>query len=79
MKANRTEEGLAQINHAIALEPFYADSYVFKASAHEWLGQTGLGTRGVSRCTSPAPRAMRTIALARPDVLPRWTARTPTR
>ena len=39
MKANRTEEGLEQINHAIALEPFYADSYVFKASAHEQLGQ----------------------------------------
>jgi Tfp pilus assembly protein PilF len=39
LKANRMEEGLEQINRAIALEPFYADSYVFKASAHEQLGQ----------------------------------------
>ena len=39
MKANRVQEGLEQINRAIALEPFYADSYVFKASAHEQLGQ----------------------------------------
>jgi tetratricopeptide (TPR) repeat protein len=39
MKANRVQEGLDQINQAIALEPFYADSYVFKASAHEQLGQ----------------------------------------
>jgi tetratricopeptide (TPR) repeat protein len=39
MKAHRTEEGLAQINHAIALEPFYADSYIFKAVAHDQLGQ----------------------------------------
>jgi tetratricopeptide (TPR) repeat protein len=39
MKANRTHEGLEQINQAIALEPYYAESYVFKASAHEQLGQ----------------------------------------
>jgi Tfp pilus assembly protein PilF len=39
MKASRMQEGLEQINQAIALEPFYADSYVFKASAHEQLGQ----------------------------------------
>ena len=37
MKASRTEEGLAQINQAIALEPYYADSYVFKGTAHEQL------------------------------------------
>lgn len=39
MKANRTREGLEQINQAIALEPYYADAYVFKASAHEQLVQ----------------------------------------
>jgi tetratricopeptide (TPR) repeat protein len=39
MKAKRMQEGLEQINRAIDLEPFYADSYVFKASAHEELGQ----------------------------------------
>jgi tetratricopeptide (TPR) repeat protein len=39
MKAHRAQEGLEQINRAIALEPYYADSYVFKASAHEQLGQ----------------------------------------
>ena len=39
MKAERTREGLEQIDRAIALEPYYADSYIFKASAHEQLGQ----------------------------------------
>lgn len=39
MKANRIREGLEQINRAIELEPYYADSYVFKASAHEVIGQ----------------------------------------
>lgn len=39
MKANRMQEGLEQINQAIALEPYFADSYVFKATAHEQLGQ----------------------------------------
>jgi tetratricopeptide (TPR) repeat protein len=38
LKAERVQEGLDQINQAIALEPLYADSYVFKASAHEQLG-----------------------------------------
>ena len=39
LKASRVQESLEQINQAIALEPFYADSYIFKASAHERLGQ----------------------------------------
>lgn len=39
MKAERVQEGLAQIDRAIALEPYYADSYMFKANAHEQLGQ----------------------------------------
>jgi tetratricopeptide (TPR) repeat protein len=39
MKAERTREGLEQIDRAIALEPYYADSYIFRASAHEQLGQ----------------------------------------
>lgn len=39
MKANRMQDGLEQINQAIGLEPYFADSYVFKASAHEQLGQ----------------------------------------
>ena len=39
MKANRMQDGLEQINQAIALEPYFADSYVFKATAHEQLGQ----------------------------------------
>jgi Tfp pilus assembly protein PilF len=39
IKASRFQEGLEQINYAIGLEPFYADSYVFKGSAHEQLGQ----------------------------------------
>jgi tetratricopeptide (TPR) repeat protein len=39
MKANRMHDGLEQINQAIGLEPYFADSYVFKATAHEQLGQ----------------------------------------
>jgi tetratricopeptide (TPR) repeat protein len=39
LKAQRLAEGLEQINRAIALEPDYADAYVFKASAQEQLGQ----------------------------------------
>ena len=79
MKANRTEEGLAQINHAIALEPFYADSYVFKASRAR--AARANRTRHAWRIRVPRPRRAQCarIALARPDVLPRWTARTPTR
>jgi tetratricopeptide (TPR) repeat protein len=39
MKGNRMQDGLEQINQAIGLEPYFADSYVFKATAHEQLGQ----------------------------------------
>jgi len=42
LKAARAKEAVEQFDRAIALEPYYADSYVFKASAHELLGQTDL-------------------------------------
>ena len=56
MKASRTEEGLAQINQAIALEPFYADSYVFKAAAHEQLAQTDSARVAYQAYLARAPR-----------------------
>jgi tetratricopeptide (TPR) repeat protein len=40
LKAARAQEALDQFTRAIALEPHYAESYVFKASAHELLSQT---------------------------------------
>lgn len=40
LKAKRLQQGLEQIDRVIALEPHYADSYVFKGSAHEALGQS---------------------------------------
>jgi Tfp pilus assembly protein PilF len=40
INASRFDEALEQMNQAIALEPYYADPYVFKARAHEHLGQT---------------------------------------
>ena len=39
LKADRPQEALDQLNEAIALEPYYAESYVFKGGAHETLGQ----------------------------------------
>ena len=39
LKAGRAQEGLDQINRAIALEPYHAESYVIKGGAHEMLGQ----------------------------------------
>lgn len=39
LKADRAQDALEQLNRAIALEPYYAESYVFKAGAHETLGQ----------------------------------------
>jgi tetratricopeptide (TPR) repeat protein len=56
MKASRTEEGLAQINQAIALEPFYADSYVFKAAAHEQLAQPDSARVAYQTYLALAPR-----------------------
>lgn len=40
INASRFDEAIEQINQVIALEPYYADPYVFKANAHEHLGQT---------------------------------------
>ncbi len=39
LKAGRAQEGLEQINRAIGLEPYHAESYVIKGGAHEILGQ----------------------------------------
>lgn len=39
LKAKRAQEGLEQINQALALEPYHAESYVIKGGAHEMLGQ----------------------------------------
>lgn len=39
INANRFDEALEQLNQVIALEPHYADPYVFKGSAHEHLSQ----------------------------------------
>ncbi len=39
LKANRPRDALDQLDQAIALEPYYAESYVFKGGAHETLGQ----------------------------------------
>lgn len=39
LKADRPQDALDQLNQAIALEPYYAESYVFKGGAHETLGQ----------------------------------------
>lgn len=39
LEAGRLQESLDQINHAIALEPHYAESYVIKGGAYEMLGQ----------------------------------------
>jgi predicted Zn-dependent protease len=39
LKADRPQDALGELNRAIALEPYYAESYVFKAGAHETLGQ----------------------------------------
>lgn len=39
VKSSRTQEGLDQANRAIALEPYFADSYLVKAAAHEQLAQ----------------------------------------
>ena len=64
MKANRTEEGLAQINQAIALEPYYADSYVFKAAAHEQLAQTDSARLAYQTYLARAPRSAQNRARA---------------
>lgn len=56
LKASRTEEGLAQMNQAIALEPYYADSYVFKAAAHELIGQPDSARVAYQTYLGRAPR-----------------------
>ena len=40
VKAKRAQDAIDQFNKAIALEPYHAESYVFKARAHEVLQQT---------------------------------------
>ena len=39
LKARRPQDALEHFNQAIAIEPYYAESYVFKASALEAVGQ----------------------------------------
>ena len=39
LKARRAQDALEQFDQAITLEPYYAESYVFKASALEAVGQ----------------------------------------
>jgi tetratricopeptide (TPR) repeat protein len=39
LKARRAQDAIDQLNQAIALERYYAESYVFKARAHEMLQQ----------------------------------------
>jgi tetratricopeptide (TPR) repeat protein len=70
LKAGRVEEGLKEINTAIALEPFYADSYVFKASAHEYLNQPDSARVAYRAYLDRAPRN----AQNRPRVVSRLAA-----
>ncbi len=64
LKAKRAQEALDQFNKAIALEPYYAESYVFKASAHELAQQADSARAAYRTYLARAARNAQNRALA---------------
>ena len=56
LKAGRPQDAVDQLNQAIALEPYYAESYAFKAGAHETLGQPDSARVAYRQYLARAPR-----------------------
>ena len=64
LKAGRPQEALEQINRVVAAEPYYADSYVFKGSAHELLAQPDSARLAYEAFLARAPRNAQNRPLA---------------